>query len=448
MQPAAKGRDGRLAQSKPMSASGPVTEYCSRPRLLARRLVEVARRRQVRRASLVACAALLGYALVRHLALHLDMVDMQVYRAEGQAVLDHRSLYAMRATRANLAATYPPFAALLFTPLAVLPVAVLRMLVTGANIGLLGVLGLLSCRFADWPGPAARPAVAVLAAGLGVWLEPMWTTLNYGQINLLLAVLVLWDLTLPDDRRHKGMAIGIAAGIKLTPALFIVYLLLSRRVRSAVVAGATALGTAVVGAVLLPGNSVAFWTKDLFDTGRVGQVWIVDNQSLRGMLARLSHTPDPGPWAVLVVAAVGALGLAVAAASARAAGRTPRAEAWGGLCCAITALLVSPISWSHHWVWCLPVIVLLAAEASQHRRWRAAVAAAVVVFTCQCIWLVPHRGDRALHLPYWEMPFASAYPLAGLAFLGLAGLRLLDRPSEPVRAAADERAPDLVARAG
>jgi alpha-1,2-mannosyltransferase len=324
MQPAAKGRDGRLAQSKPMSASGPVTEYCSRPRLLARRLVEVARRRQVRRASLVACAALLGYALVRHLALHLDMVDMQVYRAEGQAVLDHRSLYAMRATRANLAATYPPFAALLFTPLAVLPVAVLRMLVTGANIGLLGVLGLLSCRFADWPGPAARPAVAVLAAGLGVWLEPMWTTLNYGQINLLLAVLVLWDLTLPDDRRHKGMAIGIAAGIKLTPALFIVYLLLSRRVRSAVVAGATALGTAVVGAVLLPGNSVAFWTKDLFDTGRVGQVWIVDNQSLRGMLARLSHTPDPGPWAVLVVAAVGALGLAVAAASARAAGRTPR----------------------------------------------------------------------------------------------------------------------------
>jgi alpha-1,2-mannosyltransferase len=441
-----------------MSPSGPAAESSSRLRRLARRPVEVARRRQVRWAALVAFAGLLGYVLVRHFALHLALIDMQVYRAEGRAVLDHRSLYTLRATRADLAATYPPFAALLFTPLAALPLPLLRVLVTGTNIGLLGVLGLLSCRYADWPGPAARPAVAVLAAGLGVWLEPMWTTLNYGQINLLLAVLVLWDLTLPDDRRHKGMAIGIAAGIKLTPALFIVYLLLSRRVRAAVVAGATALGTALVGAVLLPGNSLAFWTKDLFDTGRVGQVWIVDNQSLRGMLARLGHTTTPGAWALPVVAAVGALGLAVAAASARGAGRAPRAEAWGGLCCAITALLVSPISWSHHWVWCLPVIVLLGAEAvaeasaagRRRWRWRAATAGAVVVFTSQCIWLVPHAGDRALHLPYWEMPFASAYPLAGLAFLILAGLRLsATRPAGPVHVAVTgEPAADLVTRAG
>ncbi|MEZ0095894.1 glycosyltransferase 87 family protein [Streptacidiphilus sp. EB129] len=475
-----------------MSAPGQVVPRI-RSRGRAGTLAAAARRRPVPAAALVAAVSLLGFVLLRHFALHLDLVDLLVYRAEGRAVLDHQSLHALRATRAHLQATYPPFAALLFTPLAALPVGLLRALVTAGNIGLLALLAHLSCRYANWPGRRGRPVVVVLAAGLGVWLEPVWTTLNYGQINLLLACLVLWDLTRPDDRRSKGVAIGIAAGIKLTPGLFAVYLLLSGRIRAAVVAAATGLGTALLGAVLLPGDSLTFWTRDLFDAGRVGKTWIVDNQSLRGMLARLSHTAEPGGWAVLVVGVVGLLGLAVAVATARrgalrgaaprsgdgagatpggavsggagadartsgvpvpgargfgvrgfgvrgwgAAGgdRVPRAEAWGGVCCGFTALLVSPISWSHHWVWCVPALVLLAAEASAEaaRRipgrvsWRVALGVAVLVFTSQCLWLVPHPGDHALHLALWQQPFASGYPLAALAFLGIAGFRLVRRP--------------------
>ncbi|MEY9967573.1 alpha-1,2-mannosyltransferase [Streptacidiphilus sp. MAP12-16] len=411
------------------------------PLRAGRRPAGFSRRNPTLAAAFLGGVSLLGYGLLRHFLLHLSMVDLVVYRAEGHAVLADQDLYAMRVLPWQLSATYPPFAALAFTGLAWIPVAPARALVTLGNVGLLGLFALLACRLAGWPARRLQPAVAILAACFGVWLEPVWTTLNYGQINILLSVLVLWDLTRSDSSRSKGIAIGIAAGIKLTPGLFALYLLFTGRVRAALVAGAASLGTVLLGWLALPNDSMNFWTKDLFDTGRVGKTWIVDNQSLRGALARLFHTADPGAWAVVATAAVGVLGLAVATACARRSSTAPRAEAWGVLCCAITGLLVSPISWSHHWVWCVPVIILLAAEASAendrggHRRMgrRTTLAVTVTAFTCQCLWVVPQSGDGALHLPYWEMPFAAVYPLAGLAFLGVAWARVLRRP-RPIEA--------------
>ncbi|MER5636340.1 glycosyltransferase 87 family protein [Kitasatospora sp. NPDC002227] len=397
--------------------------------------VREAPRRPMTIAASLAVFSLLTYAIVRHL-IGTSMVDMIVYRAEGAAVSDGHDLYALRVTEWNLPATYPPFAAMLFVPTTWLGVGVLRVVVTLGNLGLLAVLAHLSFKLTGWPRRELRPVGVVLVTGLGVWLEPVFTTLRYGQINLALACLVLWDLTRADGHRAKGVAIGIAAGIKLTPGLFAVYLLITGRVRAAFVAGATFLATFALGAVTLPDATWGFWTKYLYDSSRVGRTEIVDNQSVRGAVARLLHTADPGTLATVLAGLVAVAGLAAAAWAHRSGPWLPRADAWGVCCAAVTAVLISPISWTHHW-WCVvPLLVLLAAEAAHERsrpaavrrlRWRPVFWATLLAFLSYAMWLVPHKGDLDQHLPALHQLPASVYPVVGLCFLALAALRVRAR---------------------
>ncbi|GGP35836.1 glycosyltransferase 87 family protein [Streptomyces melanogenes] len=340
-------------------------------------------------------------------ALRIPMADALVYRAEGAAVAHGTELYGFTVTRWHLPATYPPFAAILFVPTAWLPVPVLKAAFAVGNALLLALLVRLSCRFARI---APRPAVLLAATAAGLWLEPVFQTLLFGQINLALTCLVLWDLTRPPGSLGKGFGVGIAAGIKLTPALFLLYALLTGRRREAATGAATFAGTVVFGALVLPGASADFWTRRLYETDRVGKAWIVDNQSLQGLVARLLHTPGPGVVWVGVTAVVGAAGLW----TARRAD-----ERWGVLVTALTALLVSPISWSHHWVWCVPLVAVLVAEG----RTRTAVAVAAV-FAGRTLWLVPHEGDLDLHLPWWQQPLASPYALLGIVVSAQVAFRL------------------------
>jgi hypothetical protein len=384
------------------------------------------------------------------------MIDLMVYRAEGWAVRGGRDLYAMHATHAALPATYPPFAALLFAPLTLLDVADLRTLATVVNLALLVVLVHLSLRLVGRPLRAPRPAAALLLASLAVWCEPVWTTLRYGQINLLLAVLVLWDLTRRDGHRWAGACIGVAAGIKLAPAMFAVYLALcglaeaARRLREdrgrlapaealraswnaplrqAAVATGAFLATVALSAVLLPRDSWHFWTRALFHTSRVGNSEDTGNQSVSGVLARLLHTGDPGLPALAAVLLTAAAGLAVAVAARRTGpGPLPTAPAWAVVACAVTGLLVSPYSWSHHWVWCVPLVLLLGTEA---RRCggavrRTAAWLTTAAFCSYALWWVPHSPDRAdrleLHQDAAQMLLSAVYPLTGAAFLAAAAV--------------------------
>jgi len=332
---------------------------------------------------------------------HAPMADVLVYRAEGAAVANGTDLYGFTVTEWRLPATYPPFAALLFVPTTWLPVGALKVAFAAGNVALLAALVRLSCRLADLP---AKPPTVCAATALALWLEPVFQTVLFGQINLAVAVLILWDLTRPTGARGKGVALGIAAGVKLTPALFIAYLLLRGRRREAATAVAACAGTVLLGALVLPAASVDFWTRRLYETSRVGKAWIVDNQSLQGLIARALGEQSPGlAWALPATA--------VACAGLRLARRTPQ-NRWGVLLTATTALLVCPISWSHHWVWCLPLITVLYAE---HRPRLAA--AATVLFTARTLWLVPHQGDLDLQLPWWQQLLASPYALAGLALL-------------------------------
>ncbi len=384
-------------------------------------------------------------------AARVSLIDLMVYRAEGRTVLHGGDLYAMVATHADLPTTYPPFAALLFAPLTWIGVPAMRTAATAANLALLIAVAHLSLRLLDRPRRLPAPAAALAVAAAAVWCEPVWTTLRYGQINLLLAALVLWDLTRPDGHRWTGAGIGVAAGIKLTPALFAVHLaavgaVRARRalregrgpwnpeLRRAAVATATFAGTVVLAAVVLPADSRTFWTRMVFATGRVGHAEDTANQSLRGVLARALHSPgSPGPgasWAV-AAAAVAALGLAAAGAAALAGERLPAGRAWAGCSCAVTGLLISPVSWSHHWVWCVPVVLLLADEALRRgtRAWRAAAVGAGLVFCSFALWFVPHGPARPeLHQTVGQMLLSGVYPAAGLAFVVLAAVRAARAP--------------------
>ncbi|MDT9700048.1 glycosyltransferase 87 family protein [Streptomyces sp. P17] len=370
--------------------------------------------------ALGACAFSFAAFWLAQRAADVSMIDLMVYRAEGATVREGGDLYALRTTAAQLPPTYPPFAALMFTPLTLLDTASLRTLGTAGNLALLVVFVRLSLRLVGH----ARVESTWWVAAAAVWCEPVWTTLRYGQINLLLAVLVLWDLSRRPGDRWAGVGIGLAAAAKLTPALFAVFLLATgvaarvRRgggdpwLRHARGAAAAFLTATLVTAAVLPRDSWRFWTRMVFEAGRVGHTEETANQALRGILARLLHTPEPGaPWAV-TAAVVAAGGLAVAVAAELRAER-----AWAVTACAVTALLVSPVSWSHHWVWCVPLVLLLGTHA-----YRAATAGALLVFGSYTLWWVPHgRGRPELHQHTGELILSALYGIAGCAFLVLAG---------------------------
>ncbi|MFJ3903488.1 glycosyltransferase 87 family protein [Streptomyces sp. NPDC090025] len=377
---------------------------------------------------------------------HVNMLDVMVYRAEAETLRAGDDLYAMRATSANLAMTYPPFAAVLFLPLTVVGVPLMRTLTTAGNLLLVVAMVQLSLQLIR---PAlARPAARVdlwrstlWIAAIAVWCEPVWTTLRYGQINLLIAVAVLWDLTRREGSRWAGLGIGLATAVKLTPGLFVVLLfaaglLIWRRDRALGVralnpwlrTGLTATGvflvTTLAMVLALPDASKTFWTRTLFETGRVGHAEETANQSISGVVARLLHTDAPGIW---WLAAAVLLGGAAMALAVRAAVRGDRAVAV--LVTAFTALMVSPISWSHHWVWCVPLLILLYDRAT--RAWLVTGAVALA-FASFALWWVPHDPGRPeLDQNAGQMLLSAVYPLTATAvFAGYAWTLLRARKAD------------------
>jgi alpha-1,2-mannosyltransferase len=152
----------------------------------------------------------------------------------------------------------------------------------------------------------------------------------------------------------------------------------------------------------------------VFRAGRVGHAEETANQALRGVLARLLHTPDPGAAWVVAAALTALAGLAVAVAAELRGQR-----AWAVLGCAVTALLISPVSWSHHWVWCVPLVLLLAARGH-----RVIAAGTLLVFCSYALWWVPHgEGRPELRQSAAELPLSGLYAAAACAFLLCAALR-------------------------
>jgi alpha-1,2-mannosyltransferase len=280
-----------------------------------------------------------------------------------------------------------------------------------------------------WLGVPRRTCwgiTGLATAGL-LWLEPVQATLHFGQVNLLVMLLVLADLARRPRWIPPGVLIGAATGLKLVPAIFIVYLLVAGRGRAAGTAIAVFAGSVAIGFLATPGQSAAYWTRFAFDTGRVGSISHVSNQSLYGLIARLSGSPGAAHSGWLAAAlAVGIFGLWVAAVLHRAGHVVS-----GGLACACTGLLVSPVSWNHHWVWAAPVAIALGHHTWQTRnRWTGlALVAWLAIFVSRIIWQVPRSFGREHHWHSWQLIAGNAYILAGLiALVALAGVAYRTSP--------------------
>ena len=371
---------------------------------------------------LASCAALYACSIVAlrlsHVGQGWPFVDLGVYRQGGAAALDGRSLYDLRFPGA-LAFTYPPAAALLFTGLVPLRMAVLEPSVTAVSMLLLPVTLALALRLRparEWLTRAQAICLALAAAAGALWLEPVWTALRYGQIDLLIAALVLYDLSRDQRCRWQGAGIGLAAGLKLTPAIFAVYLLLTRRVRAALVSLGVFAVTVALGFALIPNDARAFWGGAFLDSSRVGRAENAANQSLRGAYVRVLHSLGVDPLWMLTALAIGVLGITLAAQAGRRGD-----DVRGFALCALCGLLISPVSWSHHWVLAVPALVVLgwsALRAFSVTR-LLACAAVVAVGLSHLIWWVPiNRPPHSeLHLNPPQLLFGDAYVLIALAVL-------------------------------
>jgi alpha-1,2-mannosyltransferase len=390
----------------------------------------------------LACVALvISFPHAHAVAFGPYRIDLDVYRIGSRAWLNGRFLYGRlpRAmSGAKLPFTYPPLAAVLLSPLALVPMAVASVGLTLLSIGLLAVVlrvSLRSMNRAAGQSPAWASWAVWWLLPAALFLEPVRNNLAYGQINIVLMALVMLDCLTPDaaTRWPRGCLIGIAAAVKLTPAAFVLYFVVRRDWRSAGTAAASFLLATGVGFLVDWHDSVQYWTKTLFDVSRIGGLSYAANQSILGVLDRLgmSHPAATLAWAVATVIVICAAWRGMR-----------RALAASQYCFALTlnalaALLVSPVSWSHQWVWCVPALLAVADATLRHRAvsQAAATALGIVLFFAGPEWWFPHGHRHELAWSGWQQGVGSAYVFFAAAILVYAALRMPGLAIRPARRA-------------
>jgi len=396
-----------------------------------------ATRRFVAVAGFLSVAAAVALALAEASG---HQLDFDIYRM-GATQVTGRHLYSARVRIPGMHGpgmrfTYPPFAALLFCPFTWLSVsggqfgwAIFNVVVLAAIAGVT-----LHVLRPDW---SYRRIGAIVAIALfpALRLSPALLTLDLGQVNLLIALLVLADLTCVVGVRSRalprGVLVGIAAAVKLTPLIFIPFLLLTRQFRAACTALGTFLLCSLGAALIAPHSSELYWTRDVFDSRRSGNLMYISDQNAHSALQRILGAPPSPLLAGALTLALAAAGLAVATWAYRAS-----SPMLGILLCATTGLMVSPITWSHHYVWVLPVIGWLALGADRPRGglwWALGVA---ILFWAAPIWWIPAKDQQWGYGGPLVLLAGNSYFLAAVAFPILAALLLWTRrsvtaPAEP-----------------
>ena len=353
---------------------------------------------------------------------HWPLWDVRVYWWGGQQAARGGALYV---PGARYSFTYPPFAAALFTLAGPAPEGDLAAVITAMSIGALAVLCALSLGAA---GVRRRPETVFAVTALALLTCPVAYTLHLGEVNLILAALAGTDLLRRyDGYWWQGIGTGLAAGIKLTPLIFVAYLLITRRVRAAATAAGTFAATVAIGFALLPSQSRVFWLDGVFyNQHRIGDLANPSDQSLSGVVARLAGSLDSAYWWWTIAALlVGLSGIMVAAWAHRRGHRLT-----GVTCCAVTGLLISPFSWTHHWVWAVPLLVALAATAWRRRSagYGLAAAAAATVFSGRIPLPRPGQPPGPVRLLEGDL-----YVLCGLAVLAGTALALLSEQAQTAR---------------
>jgi alpha-1,2-mannosyltransferase len=334
--------------------------------------------------------AVLGWAFVGFYLFHWGAhwaLDLRVYRAAGRSLYHGGKPYSSFFTASRLPFTYPPFALLTLSPLSVGPLGLIKALWWAINeAALIAILYLVIDRATAVTGRKALLLAFAGGAAATMAFEPLRSNLDYGQINLLLMAMVLVDI-LAIKGRGRGILVGVAAAIKLTPLLYVAYFLLERDRRAAYRGAATFVGLTGLSWLILPSESTLYWFHEAFTPSRTGPVGSVSNQSWNGVLHRAPFHSGSPTVAIWVTASVVTLLLGVIAARSLISQYRP-VEAL--LVLALTELLVSPISWSHHWSWVVIAPVVLITRWRSGRWLVAALATLVIVAIAEPYWWSVH----------------------------------------------------------
>lgn len=335
-------------------------------------------------------------------AAHWPLWDVSVYHWAAVEVARGASLYGRSAPYHF---TYPPLDGALLGIAGESRAIYLKVVISAASVCALIALGALSLGAA---GVRRRPDLVVAVAACGLVLAPVVLTFHLGETDLIVTALVASDvLRRRDGGILQGVGVGLAAAIKLTPLIFVVYLLATRRVRAAAVATGTFALTVLIGFVLLPADSRTFWLGGVFmQSRRVGSAINLADQSLAGVIARAGggHV-----WWYAAAALTAAFGLVVAVRAHRRGHRLA-----GVVCCGMTGLLVSPISWTHHWIWAVPLLVLLTVTACRRRSLRIGVAALLTAIVFSAAAALPTTWGP---IGIGAIVSANAYVWCGAAVL-------------------------------
>ena len=361
-------------------------------------------------------------------------IDLQVYVAAVKDMLHGGDIFATTTPFWNLYFIYPPIAAVLMTPLAFGPYAMWQLVWTfGLVVAQQSVLR--RC------GMPRGWKLGLLGIAVVLAVEPVRTTLGYGQVNTMLMALVVADL-LPDrpgERRRipPGTLIGLAAAIKLTPMLFVVFAFLIGRRRTAVTALVSFAVFTGIGAVLLFGETKEFFGGLSGGNTRTASPLYAGNQSLLGVFFRLGDSSRVTTLIGLAVAGIVALLGCLVAAHWWRLGQKVFAVAVVGLC----TCLASPLSWTHHYVWVLPMAVAVVRPAVgvvDLPRWARLLAGGWVVWLCVCLPLatLPYGGGRERHFDALQQLVANLGPVLGVVLVaGLAGQLVVSTRTHPRTAA-------------
>lgn len=323
--------------------------------------------------------------------------DELVYRAGVRAWLQGGSVYQGRldleSGAGSMYFTYPPLALPVLAILALLPLAASAIVLTLASVAALLAWTHVWTK-AAWPNaPTWTPLAAALVL---LATRPMIDHLNIGQVNVFLLLLATLDLLRPESRRFpRGILLGLAIAVKVTPAALLLLPLVSRQLRTVATALITAAAGGLLGWLILPREAGFYWLSALRDPGRVGNLRRAENQSLRGVFERFFEGRLGGVlWLVACVAVVGLVAWLLRRYL------LPRGDLLGAV--AVTSLLpvlLSPVAWTHHWVWAFPLLAWLCAGSGWAVGKRAALGwflAGLAVMVGFPVWLfAPHRLDPA-----------------------------------------------------
>jgi alpha-1,2-mannosyltransferase len=383
-------------------------------------------RRTIRGAVVVIAAVVIAAIAVGPLVLHWltnqpdqRLVDLDVYRSGGQAVLRGAPVYDFVTQPPQLLPfTYPTFAVLLAVPLALIPWTAAQWLWTAlifvamtlvVRYSFAGLLG----RIRPW-----APIMTGVLVGVCTYVMPLRDQIRFGQVDLLLVAMCVADVAPARTRWPRGLLVGLATAIKLVPGVFVIYFLITGRRREAVTAAVAAVVATLGTFLVLPADSADYWFRALFDSDRLGANTATTNQSIRGMLLRLYW---PGAVTSVLWLACVAVVAYFGFRAARAAWRDGD-EIRGIAITGLIAVLVSPVAWIHHLAWLVVVFGAIVGDGRDRRR--IALAAGIWIFyVLEVPWwgitmLADHTGPRFL-----GRVVQDAYGLGALALLVVLGRR-------------------------